>query len=139
MFFWLFLGLLVLACLLAILVGGGPERLVALLFLTAWLASMAVERPFSVRYATLETATMVVDLLLFVALLWIALTSRRYWPMALVSLQAIILIVHLVKLLDPLLIRAAYERMTIVWPMLQVLILIGGTLVHARTRKTTTS
>lgn len=139
MFFWLFLGLLALACLLAVLVGGRPEKLVACLFVAAWMASIAVERPFSVRYATLETATMAIDLALLFALLWIALTSRRYWPMALVSLQAIILIVHLVKLLDPLLIRAAYERMTITWPMLQVLILIGGTLVHARPRRTARS
>lgn len=132
MFFWTFAGLLVSACFLATARGGRSERLIALLFVAAWFGSIAVERPFIERYATLQIATMGIDLLLFAALLMIALTSQRYWPMALVSLQAIILIAHLVKLIDPHLIRAAYERMTIVWPMLQVLILIGGTILHAR-------
>ena len=135
MFFWTFAGLLVAACLLAAARGGRPERLTALLFVTAWIASIAVERPFAERYATLQTATMAIDLILFGALLAIALTSRRYWPMIVVSLQAVILIAHLVKIFDPLLIRAAYERMTIVWPMLQVIVLIAGTLIHAQTRR----
>lgn len=131
MIVWIFLALLCVSCLLALWLGGAPERLVAGIFVLAWLASKAVPRSWRI-FAQFETMTLAIDILLLVALLLIALKANRRWPMAMTSLQAIIVLAHLAKLVDPQLIRPAYAIMTWSWPFLQLLLLIIGTLLHAR-------
>lgn len=132
MHFLIFIALISTACLLALWLGGMPERLVAGLFVLAWLASIAVSTPAAQRFAELQTTMFAIDIAVLLALLAVALKANRRWPMAITSLQAIIVAAHLVKLVDPLLIRRAYAIMVFSWPFLQLALLILGTLLHAR-------
>ena len=127
-----FLVLLGTACLLAWRLGGAPERIVAGLFVLAWAASFVLTTPAAQRYTQMEAALLSIDALLMIALFVVAIRANRRWPMLLTSLQAMIVLTHLAKLADPLLIRRAYAIMMLIWPFVQVSILILGTALHAR-------
>lgn len=80
--------------------GGGPERLVAALFLAAVPASMALLiLPWRVREVHLGIAA--VDLLMLVALLPVAWRANRLWPLAMAGLQGLQVVGHLLKLSEP--------------------------------------
>lgn len=126
-FFILFVGLIATACLFAWWRGGGPERAVAVMFLTAWLASIATRAPFPQRYQGVAYHTLVIDILLLVGLLAVARRANRVWPVLITSLQALIVLAHLARMASPHQIAFVYLVMTTAWPFIQLLIVIAGT------------
>ena len=120
------------ACGYALWRGGAPERAVAAAFLVAGLATPLLDLPEVQRFYSVSVGVFAIDLLLLAALLAIALRADRFWPLLVVSLQAIIIIAHLVKFANPDLIRRAYSMMIAVWSYPQLLLLVVGTVRHRR-------
>jgi hypothetical protein len=115
--------------------GGGPERAVAIAFLIAFAATTAVNLPMARRFYTVSTGVFLVDLILFAALVAIALKADRYWPLLVASLQAVTVAAHLAKLADPDLIRRAYSMMIAMWSYPQLLLLVLGAARHRERSK----
>lgn len=127
-----FIGLLSVACLFAWWRGGGPERAVAALFLIAWLASIATRAPFPQRYHGVAYHTLVIDGLLLICLLAVSRRANRAWPVVATSLQALIVLAHFARAVSPHELAFVYLVMTVIWPYLQLFIVIAGTAFHWR-------
>lgn len=131
-FFIVFATAVVGICGYALWRGGAPERIVAVLLLLAWLASMAAEPWDANRFRGIMVATLAIDTILLLSLLAVALRANRFWVMAATSLQALIVLAHFVKMAQPELIRIVYMLMLTSWPALQLLLLAAGTSLHLR-------
>lgn len=131
-FFYVFFVLLSVTCLFAFWRGGGPERAVAVLFSIAWLASLATSAPFPERYHGVAYHTLAIDVLLLICLLAVSRRANRAWPVVATSLQALIVLAHLARMLSAHEIAFVYMVMTTIWPFLQLFIVIAGTAFHWR-------
>lgn len=127
-----FVLLLITACFLAWRIGGAPERVAAATFASAWIASVLLERPRSGRFFEVWGPIFAIDLVLLTILLALALKANRYWPTVIVAMHILLMIAHLIRALDPSLVREAYGLMTWIWPYLQLIVLIWGTIHFAR-------
>ncbi len=127
-----FLTFLLGACGYALWRGGAPERIVAGLFMMAWAGSILVDLPFTQRFISVAPGIVIMDGLLLAALMAVALRADRFWPMAVTSLQAIIMLAHLLKALDPDGPRRAYSIMINLPVYPQLLLLAAGTIRHRR-------
>ena len=112
--------------------GGAPERIVAGAFASAFLASMLVEPATSSRFDSVMAETLAIDFALLLVLAAVALKAERRWPLVAASLQLIIVLAHLVKWIDPRLFHLTYMLLTNIWPVLQIAVLIGGTISYRR-------
>ena len=128
----IFLGLLLAACLFAWWRGGGPERAVAALFFLAWLVSFLIHKPLASHYHGVEIPMVVMDMLLLVALLAISRRANRVWPVVATSLQALIVLAHVARALNPFQFPYVYMVMVVIWPIVQLFVLIAGTALHWR-------
>lgn len=131
-FFITFLGLLFGSCLFALWRGGGPERAAAALFLIAWLASIATRAPFQHLYQGPAYHTLAIDTLLFVSLLVVTRRANRKWPVVVTSLQLLVALAHLARILTPFELPGVYMIMTAAWPFIQLITVIAGTAFHWR-------
>lgn len=118
---------------LAMILGGAPERVATVLFVAGNVLSIIVQRPFGSAWVTIETAVFVVDILLFVALIGLALVADRYWTIWLASLQGITVLMHLAAAGSPAFIAPAYYSAVAAsgYPM-AVLLAIGAWRHHRR-------
>jgi hypothetical protein len=120
----------------ALLFGGAPERIVALLFLGA-TALMPFVLSVQARYTSLEAGALMVDAVMYVALLWLALRAERFWPIWMSAMQGVQLLGHGIGLLDSKLLNLSYAIIdhTICYPMM-LLLMIGVQRHRARLVKT---
>jgi hypothetical protein len=130
--FAVFVGLLVLSFALAWWKGGAPERIVASTFLTAWLASVALYASDANRYASIDWFGPAMNGVMAVILLEVARRANRGWPIVVASLQLLILLAQVGRSVRPNWIWQVYLLMTSVWPYLQLLVLLTGTIFHWR-------
>jgi hypothetical protein len=112
--------------------GGGPERVVGLLFLTAFLASLVTDSPAMVQYFAVELVAALIDILLLVALALLARAANRRWTVVAAGLQLLILAAHAARAINIRQAAFVYMVMTAVWPILQILLLAIGTVLHWR-------
>lgn len=114
--------------------GGAPERLVAAMLAVAAAATTLLPRPSLVAYDAVFWGVVWVDLALLIALVAVAATADRFWPMWLAALQLITLATHGVRGYDSSLLPWAYWLLAgkIAYPMM--LLLVVGTVRH-RERK----
>lgn len=112
--------------------GGVPERIASGMFSIAWLASMATDSPYAVRYREVQINFLLIDLALLVGLLLLTRATHRRWTVLATSLQSLIVFAHLARAISPHQWALVYMIMTTVWPYLQLLVLIGGTVTHWR-------
>lgn len=124
--FWL---LLAISTGFALVRGGGPERVVAMIFIAGGVGSLLALRPISERYGNIELGVLLVDGFMFAGLLWVALRSRRYWPLWMAALQILELGSHFTELL-PDIARLAYGIIISFWSYPMLLILVIGTVRH---------
>ncbi|WP_293906583.1 hypothetical protein [Phenylobacterium sp.] len=108
-------------CLLAVLRGQDDERLAAGGFLAAWALSRVAFKP---RSEDIQWGVLAIDLGLLGLYVWLALRSRRYWPMFAAGFQLLAIITHLGRALDTGISGWAYLTAEIVWSYL-VLLAIG--------------
>ena len=105
--------------------GGREERIAVLgIFINAYLTLLVV-RPYLTRFSDFETPVIVVDMALTASLLWIALRSKKFWPLWLVAMQALATLAHFAPLI-PHIIPWSYSSAVAIWgyPMLIVLLVV---------------
>ena len=129
----LFWAILLLACGYALWRGRSDERVVATACLLASLATRFAVSPLQVRYASIESGLLIIDVLLLLVFIWIALRSDRFWPLWVAGLQLTNSFSHLMKLVDFELLPRAYGAAAALWsyPILAVLA-IGTWRSHQR-------
>lgn len=127
-----FLSLLLATSAYAFCRGGAPERYVASLFIAAYAMSVAVQSDWATRYDLVEPGVFAVDAALFVAVLCVALTANRFWPICMTGLVTMPLAAHIVKLVDPTIIPSAYQTLLAGWSYPAVVLLAIATRRHQR-------
>lgn len=104
------------------LVGGS-----ALTVLTVYLSGQ--------YYEAANSLVALVDFLVLGVFLWLALRSRRYWPLFLPALQAIVCITHIAKLIAPDIIPRVYSAAQGHWSYYQIALILTAAYMHSARRK----
>ena len=113
--------MVMLVCALAMWRGGSVERLAAGGMLAAWALSMVAA---SDRSGEMQGGVLLIDGLALALFAWIALRSRRWWPLFTAGFQLLAVITHLARALDDNVTGWAYFTAEIIWGYL-VLFSIG--------------
>ena len=126
---FLFLASLGAVAMAAAVHGGRDERLGAMALVAAAILTPLVQRG---GFAGPETGILIVDVLLFAALLLLAIGSRRFWPIWAAGFHLCALAVHFAAARLPDILPAAYAETLVIWsyPVLAAVLL--GTLIEAR-------
>lgn len=127
--FALFLLMLVVAIVLAVRVGGTDERIAAGALVAAAVLSPIVQ---SHSYAAPEMGIVLVDGVLFLALLMLAMRSSAFWPMWAAGFQLCALAVHFAAAKSPHMMPATYAETLALWAFPQLGALLYGTWYEAR-------
>lgn len=120
------------AVLVAFRFGGRDEKQVALALLVASLATPLVQ---SSSFGGIQYGILVVDALLLAALIYVALTSKRYWPMFAAGFQMTTIVFHIANNGGAHIIPAAYYDFIVFWSYLVLATLLIGTLAEAAGRE----
>lgn len=122
--FWI---LLLVSCGYALWRGRKYERIAALVFVSATVLSILGHSPLHGRYVGIETADLIVDTAVLIAVAAIALVSDRFWPLWVAGLQTVDSLSHLMKAIDANLVPHVYAAAERFWsyPIL-VILLVGA-------------
>ena len=120
------------ACGYALVRGGTPERLVATLIVLGSVLSPLVVGVRAETYRHFSVGVFAVDCGMLVILVGVALTSTRFWPMLMASLQGAGVLAHVARLLGAGIIPLAYAATVVFWSY-PILVLLGlATFRHQR-------
>lgn len=134
---YFFAPILVLTCTYAILRGGKPERYAAWWQLIAGLLTPILTPPIFVGvFDVVPLSTFLIDVLLCVALWWLAVRADRYWPILLAGFQLVSVAGHVVRFLDPKMLRFGYAFLEAFWAYPMLLTMVVGTWLHRRRLRT---
>ena len=127
--FW---GLTALCCGYALLRGGAPERIGAAIIILGSALTVALGSAWAHRFEHVETGIVAVDVAVLLGFVLLAVFSDRFWPLWVSALQAIVVLTHLARALEPNLMPWAYGvALAIgVYPMLLLVAL--GTWRHRK-------
>lgn len=104
----LFRLLLPLVALYAFWRGSRDERLVAAICVVGAIVSKLVVTPLEQRYMAVEPAIMAVDMVMLAAFVYIALNSKRFWPLWIAGLQLTTIFGHVLMAMSSDLVPKAY-------------------------------
>jgi len=113
----------------ALIRGGAPERITALLLLTALVLSMLSVSPEATRYKHAEVTLFLVDLALFAALYLLSLFTTRFWPIWMSAMQGLTVLGH-VSFLDQPGTGFGYAVLVQFWCWPMQVLLIAATYRH---------
>jgi hypothetical protein len=122
-------------CLYAVIQGGAPERIGSLIFFTAAILTTAALSAPAARWGAVEIGAFAVDIAMLLALIALALSAERLWPLWVTALQLIGAAGHAVKLVDSEIIRQAYAFAMAFWSYPMLGLLVFGTWQHQRRLK----
>jgi hypothetical protein len=128
----IFYAILAFCCLYAAVQGGTPERIGAAIFLGAAILTTAALSAPSARWGTVEAGVFAVDVVMLGALIALALSAERLWPLWVTALQLIGTAGHAAKLASPEVIREAYAFVMAFWSYPMLSLLVFGTWNHQR-------
>ena len=117
--------------------GQFDERVTAIVCLAATLATRMALSPAAQRYSSVEVGVLVVDSVTFLAFVYVALRSDRFWPLWVSGLQLTTTMAHFMKAIDSDLFPQAYAAAGRFWgyPILLILA-IGAYRTNMRTKRT---
>ncbi|WP_148291412.1 MULTISPECIES: hypothetical protein [Brevundimonas] len=121
--------LYILSCSYALLRGGAPERIGAVILIANFQFSHWLIAPLESRYADVEWAMFCVDGVAFLALYALSISSTRFWPIWMAAIQGVVAISHLAGL-RPDVISWAYGNAVALWAWVLVAILASATWRH---------
>lgn len=124
---FLYWSILALSCGYALLRGCANERIAASVCIVASVVSVLVLSPMSVRYASVETGELTVDLLVLAVFLVVALRSDRFWPLWISGLQLTTTLAHFLKAINFDLIPSAYGAAERFWSYPILIVIAVGT------------
>ena len=128
--------LLLLAVLLGLMRGGGPERIIAAVLVSmVAIDRMAHELLAGLDRSSLDQVHLAIDLAGLAAMVAVALNAWRYWPLWACSCQLISALTHLAWLLGTTLPMQVYLVMDIAPSVLISIVLIVGVVAHRRRLK----
>jgi len=122
--------LLVLVCSYAFARGGQPERLMAGLFVLGLLSTVLISAWTPPRPREFQLGIFIVDATMLFAMVPIMLKANRLWPIAVMAMQLLAVIGHLIKLLDPNVVTVLYWIVNVFWSIPQTLLLGLGVHRH---------
>lgn len=99
-------------CVLAARRGGQDERLAAGGLLAGWALTMLVYRT---QFKEPEWGIFIVDGALLGLLAWIALRTRRYWPICAAAFHLLAVVTHVARVVDHTVGAWAYITAEIIW------------------------
>lgn len=131
-----FLVLIALLAIHAACRGGAPERLTAMAMLVAAVATSMANMQAALPFRDVEWLLFWIDGALFAALLAIALTANRFWPLWVAAIQCVALAAHAARAFDAAILPLAYWWIIgkLSYPML-VLLAVGIERHHRRRRR----
>jgi hypothetical protein len=130
------LTLLAAAALYALRRGGGPEKQVAAILVGVQVLDMAYHALGArSHYLKVDAFHAFNDGWALAAMLAVALTANRFWPLWVAALQVIAGFAHVVRILDLTVPPMAYAIMIRVPLWMQICVLLLGTWNHARRRQ----
>ena len=118
-----FLLLEIVPCGYSVVRGGVAEPVTALSFVVAAFMTR-VASTFSPSYQHVVTGVVVIDLVLLAWLLGLAITSARFWPIPMASMQCCGVLGHFAKMLGSDILPRAYFATVSIWGF-PMLILLG--------------
>jgi uncharacterized membrane protein len=134
--FWIFL---ILVCGAAAVWGGKSERAAAVLYAGAAVLTLLVRPALQHRYEHVEIAVLTIDVGLLIGLSVVTVRSRKWWPTCATALQALTVLAHVGKLLNPLLWRYGYQLMAVWSAVPSLLPLAFGIISTIRDRSRTSN
>lgn len=126
----LFLAILLSTSGYALIWGGAPERLASLILLTGAVGSVLTARPFEMRFRGIEPGILLCDMLVFAALLIVALRSTRFWPIWIAGLLGSELFVDILRSVVPHVVPVVFMLAIDLWSWAIQIILFAGTVRH---------
>lgn len=121
-----YLGVLVLVVVLAWWRGHRDERLAAMICVAGTALTVATSHPLPQRYADFGTLGFMIDVGVLAGFVAIALRSERFWPLWVAGLQLTATSVHLLKLINPDLMRFVYGAALAFWSYPILLLIAAG-------------
>jgi len=131
----LFWPLLAIAVLAALRWGGRAERQTSLVYAAACCLEVLVWSRASTRFSHVEIAVAAVDIGLFVALAAFTVRYGLGWLYMVAAIQLLMALSHFIKLIEPGLSRMAYTILSGAGGYPQVVLIIIGTVAHARAQR----
>jgi hypothetical protein len=121
--YWTVLGAVFL---IVLIFGGIPERIGISIIGVGSVLSTLLSKPEAMRFETLESGIALIDVFVLVGFVWLALTSKRYWPLWATSFHTTDMLTHAATALMPQALPKAYGILQGFWayPMMAV-ILVG--------------
>jgi hypothetical protein len=116
-------------CAVAAWRGRRDEQLAAGVMLAAWALSMLLDRA---KFQDIEWGILAVDIAALCGFIWIALLSRRYWPMFAAGFHLLAVVTHVARLADPAVGGWAYITGEIIWGYLLAIAIGYGALSAPR-------
>ena len=113
--------------------GRGDVRIAAAVCLLATaVTNLVLHSPLD-SHRQLETGVLAIDVLVFGAFVWLALSSQRFWPLWVAGLQLTSLLAHLARVSGIDLLPVAYAAAERFWsyPIL-IIIAVGAARQHRR-------
>jgi CBS domain containing-hemolysin-like protein len=95
--------------------GGKTERVGATAMLSAAALTSLLVSSASERFTSVETGVLIVDVTLLGALLWLTVTSPRFWPIWSAAFQLVAILTHLAAGLLPKSVAAGYSVLQGFW------------------------
>jgi hypothetical protein len=115
----------------AAIFGGKTGKAAALIFciansLSIWATS------FSPDWKGTSYAMMSVDCLCLIALMALAMTSNRYWPIWALGLQLTTVITHVATIIDPFIFPGIYDSLSGFWSIPILIVMVWGTILDRK-------
>lgn len=126
----IFDALLAVCCGYALWRGGPPERVVGGSLILAYVATLISYSSLARRFYGVEQGVFATDVVLLVLLIVVAIRADRGWPLVVAALQLDTVGTHVLKQLDPGMIRVTYALLIAVWSYPMLLVLGIGTFRH---------
>ncbi len=123
---------LLVACAYAAWRGGSPERLTALIFVTAAVSTAIVDALEPTAPGHTRFGVLIIDVITLIALLSIALYAHRIWTIWTTALQLLTVIAHVANIVAPSHSPWAYAASIILSGFLMPPILAYGTWQHRK-------
>jgi hypothetical protein len=117
-----------LICIVALLRGGRPEKITAVVLILADLISAAPLR--GAHWKHVEPTLVFIDLCVEIFFIYLALTSSRWWPLCAAAFNALAVIMLLISALDPSIRPYAYFVGEQIWDYLVLMALLFGALIE---------
>jgi hypothetical protein len=126
----IFLLILLSTTIYALVRGGAPERIGALILLAGAVSSVLLARPFAMRFRHIEPGILLCDMLMFASLVCVALRSTRFWPIWVSGLVGSEIFVDLLRAVVPALAPDVYMYAIGLWSWAIQTILFAGVFRH---------